>query len=111
MSSNENSTMHSLEKSSPKSHEIDFSPEAVSQLLPPKLLAMYPDAKIDVIQPTRVDEELTILISSPSTVLEKVSLTKSILAEHDHGLLYFTIKFLYCRAGTIDSVFPDCLFS
>lgn len=76
------------------SHEVDPNAENLSHLLPQKLRAMYPDAKIAKIQPTHANSELTLLISSASAVLEPVTLEKSMLAAYENGLIYCTMKFM-----------------
>lgn len=102
---NQESSLQPLESQNVAiSQEIDTSEEAISQLLPGKLLDVYPDARIDVISPTRPNKELTILISSASAELQTVSLAESLLAAYEHGLLYCRIEFLSLKGETANTI-------
>jgi hypothetical protein len=104
MSNQEYSRQPDSDGSVATAHETDYSDETLSQLVPSKLLAIYPDAKVEVIQPTRAGKVLTILISSDSAKLEPVSLSKSLLAAHEQGLLYCRMEFLSLKGETTNTV-------
>lgn len=80
--------------------EIDFSPEALAQLMPQKLLAKYPDAQIAKIDPFDKGRQLTVLISSASAELQPIPFGISILSWHEGGLLYCSMEFMPLEGET-----------
>ena len=104
MLNNEFTTVPNIELTAANTNEIDFSLETLQQLVPTKLLALYPDAKIAVVQPTLAGRELTIVISSESAELEAVSMGKSILAAYEQGLLYCSIQFMSLKGESTQTI-------
>lgn len=97
-------TQSTLDQAVVQKSEIDVSSESLDSLLPQKLLALYPDAKVEVIQPTHSGKTLTLLISSATAVLEPVTLGKSILGAYEGGLLYCSIEYMSLKGESSQTV-------